>query len=223
MMRVAQRPRPGYARSVYGAYRALSKGDAMEHLKPAGFDPGELERRVFLKVAGLGMLSFTIGNTAVMMTAWQARAEGVAFRVLNAHEAETIEALGETLVPGARQAGVAHFIDHQISVPPHEALLEARIVNVKPPYANFYRAAIAGVDKASEARHGRPFTAIAVAEQAELVGLMRQNKIEGWQGPPSGLVYFVLRSDAADTVYGTMDGYAALGVPYQPHIAPEIK
>jgi hypothetical protein len=27
----------------------------------------------------------------------------------------------------------------------------------------------------------------------------------------------------ADTIYGTMDGYAALGVPYQPHIAPEIK
>jgi hypothetical protein len=98
-----------------------------------------------------------------------------------------------------------------------------RIVNVKPPFVNFYRAAIAGIDKASEARRGRPFTAIPAAEQAGLVGLMRQNKLEGWEGPPSGLVYFVLRSDAADVVYGTMEGYAALGVPYQPHIAPEIK
>jgi hypothetical protein len=195
----------------------------MDDHKPDGFDPRELERRVLLKAAGLGVLAFTVGGAEVLMTAGQARAQNLPFRVLEAHEAETIEALGETLVPGARQAGVAHFVDQQISVPPHEALLEARIVNVKPPFANFYRAAIAGVDKASAARHGRPFIAIPAAEQADLVSLMRQNKIEGWQGPPAGLVYFVLRSDAADVVYGTMEGYAALGVPYQPHIAPEIK
>jgi hypothetical protein len=195
----------------------------MDDHKPDSFDPRELERRVFLKAAGLGMLAFTTGGATVMMTARQARAQGAPFRVLNAHEADTIEALGETLVPGARQAGVAHFIDQQISVPPHEALLEARIVNVKPPFVNFYRAVVAGLDKASEARHGHAFAAIPAGEQAGLVGLMRQNKLEAWQGPPSGLVYFVLRSDAADVVYGTMEGYAALGVPYQPHIAPEIK
>jgi hypothetical protein len=188
-----------------------------------GFDPRELERRVFLKAAGLGMLAFTVHGAKVMMTAGQARAQGVPFRILDAHEVEAIEALGETLVPGARQAGVAHFIDQQISVPPHEALLEARIVNVKPPFVNFYRAAIVGIDKASALRHSRPFAAIPAEEQAGLVGLMRQNKLEGWRGPPSGLVYFVLRSDAADVVYGTMEGYATLGVPYQPHIAPEIK
>jgi len=37
---------------------------------------------------------------------------------------ETIEALGETIVPGARAAGIAHFIDQQLSVPLEEALLE---------------------------------------------------------------------------------------------------
>jgi hypothetical protein len=195
----------------------------MDDRKPDGFDPRELERRVFLKAAGLGMLAFTAGGAEVLMTARQARAQNIPFRILEAHEAEAIEALGETLVPGARQAGVAHFIDQQISVPPHEALLEARTVNVKPPFADFYRAAIAAAGKASEVRYGRRFAAISLGEQAELVGLLRQNKIEGWQGPPAGLVYFVLRSDAADVVYGTMDGYAALGVPYQPHIAPEKK
>jgi hypothetical protein len=30
----------------------------------------------------------------------------------------------------------------------------------------------------------------------------------------------VLRSDAVDVVYGTVEGYEALGIPYQPHIAP---
>ena len=195
----------------------------MDDLEPRIFDPQELERRVLLKAAGLGLLVFMVDGAQVMMTAGQARAQSIPFRVLDAHEAETIEALGETLVPGARQAGVSHFIDQQISAPPGEALLEARIVNVKPPFVNFYRAAIAGVDKASESRHGRAFSAISAGEQAALVDLMRQNKIEGWQGPPAGLVYFVLRSDAVDVVFGTMEGYAALGVPYQPHIAPESK
>jgi hypothetical protein len=34
-------------------------------------------------------------------------------------------------------------------------------------------------------------------------------------------VYFVLRSDAVDVVYGTMEGYESLGVPYMPHIVPD--
>jgi len=53
------------------------------------------------------------------------------------------------------------------------------------------------------------------------VDLMRQNKIDGWQGPAGPFVYLILRSDAVDVVYGTMEGYAALGIPYMPHIAPE--
>jgi Gluconate 2-dehydrogenase subunit 3 len=180
-----------------------------------------MERRVFLKGAGTGMLAFTVGGADVLMTPGQARAQGVPFRLLRAHEAETIEALGETLVPGAQRAGVAHFIDQQVSVSPGEALLEARQLNVKPPFINFYRAAISAIDRAAEARSRRPFAALTAADQHEFVDAMRQNKIDGWQGPPGSFVYTVLRSDAIDVVYGTMEGYEALGVPYMPHIAPD--
>jgi hypothetical protein len=180
-----------------------------------------MERRVFLKGAGMGMLAFTVGGADVLMTPGQARAQGVPFRLLKADEAETIEALGETLVPGARGAGVAHFVDQQVSVSPGEALLEARQLNVKPPFINFYRAAIGAVDKASEGRSGRRFVALSTVEQRDFVDTMRQNKIDGWQGPAGSFVYLILRSDAVDVVYGTMEGYASLGVPYMPHIAPE--
>ena len=180
-----------------------------------------MERRVFLKGASMGMLAFTVGGADLLMTPGEARARAVPFRMLNAEEAETLEALGETLVPGARAAGVAHFIDHQVSVTPGEALLEARIVNVKPPFINFYRAAISGVDRASAARIGKRFAALSAAEQHDFIDQLRQNKIDGWQGPPAGLVYFVLRSDAVDVVYGTMEGYESLGVPYLAHIAPD--
>ncbi|HKA40934.1 MAG TPA: gluconate 2-dehydrogenase subunit 3 family protein [Burkholderiales bacterium] len=180
-----------------------------------------IKRRDFMRGAALGALAFTVGGAQVLLTAREARAQGVPFRLLKAGEAETIEALGETLVPGARAAGISHFIDHQLSVPPEEALLEARTLNVKPPYVNFYRAVIAAIDQSSEARHGRFFARLSATEQREFVDQMRVNKLEGWQGPPAPFAYFVTRSDAVDVVFGTMEGYEALGIPYMAHIAPE--
>jgi hypothetical protein len=173
----------------------------------------EIERRAFMQGAAIGALAFSVGGAEVLLTPAAARAQGVPLRTLTADQVKTLEALGETLVPGARQAGIAHFIDQQISIPADDALLEARILNVRPPYANFYRAALGAVDRASQAKNGgRGF-----------VNNMRQNKVDGWQGPPGGFVYFLLRSDAVDVVYGTMDGYAGLGIPYMPHIAPTQK
>jgi hypothetical protein len=184
----------------------------------------QLERRAFLQGAAIGALTFTVGGVEVMLTPAAARAQGVPLRTLSAEQAATLDALGEALVPGARAAGLSHFVDQQLSIPAEEALLEARILNVKPPYANFYRAALGAVDRASQAGNGgRGFAQLTEAEQKGFVDNMRQNKVAGWQGPPGGFIYFLLRSDAVDVVYGTMDGYAGLGIPYMPHIAPTKK
>src|SRR5215203_4184364 len=75
----------------------------------------DIRRRAFMQGAALGALAFTVGGVEVLLTAAEAKARGVPFRLLNLKEAETIEALGETLVPGARAAGVAHFVDQQLS------------------------------------------------------------------------------------------------------------
>ena len=173
-------------------------------------------RREFM----LGALAFTVGGTQLLLTPREARAKGVPFRLLQAREAETLEAIGETLVPGARDAGIAHFVDQQLSVPAEEALLEARIMNVRPPYANFYKAALGAIDRAAAAHADQRFAWLPADAQRDFVNLMRQNKLPDWQGPPSGFVYFLLRSDAVDVVYGTVEGYEALGIPYQAHIMP---
>jgi len=175
-------------------------------------------RRQFMGSAALGALAYTVGGAQVLLTPREARAQGVPFRLLQAREAETIESMGETLVPGARAAGIAHFIDHQVSVPPEEALLEARIMN--PPYINFYRAAVAAIDKAAAIHADLRFAQLPAPVQREFVNLLRQNKLQGWQGPPPGFVYFLMRSDAVDVVYGTVEGYESLGIPYMAHIAP---
>jgi Gluconate 2-dehydrogenase subunit 3 len=181
-----------------------------------------IERRDFLMGTATGVFAFTVGGVERLLSAREARAQNVPFRLLKVNEAETIEALGETLVSGARAAGITHFIDQQLSVPPKEALLEARILNVLPPYAKFYRAAVGAIDNASQAvNSGRRFTQLSPSEQHDFVDAMRQNKLQDWQGPSGPFVYLVLRSDAVDVVYGTMEGYEALGIPYMPHIAPD--
>ena len=57
-----------------------------------------MERRILLKGASLGLLSFTLGGVETLMTPGEARARAVPFRMLNADEAETLEAVGEALV-----------------------------------------------------------------------------------------------------------------------------
>src|SRR5664279_1479318 len=181
----------------------------------------EIERRALMKGAALTALAFSVGGSQVLLSPRAARAQNIPFRTLSPEQVETLEALGDTLVPGAKQAGISHFVDQQLSIPHGQALLEARILNVRPPYANFYRAALGAIDKASKAHNAdRGFAQLNDSERHAFVDLMRQNKVEGWQGPPGPFVYLVLRSDAVDVVYGTMDGYAALGIPYMPHIAP---
>jgi hypothetical protein len=181
----------------------------------------DIGRRGFVKGATLGALSFTIGGAEVFLSAAEARARGAPFRLLDAHQGETLEALGETLVPQARECGIAHFIDQQLSVPAGEALLQARILNIRPPFADFYRTALKTIDERSRKIFGRDFAQLSAADQREFVNRMRQNKLEDWTGPPGALVYAALRADAVDVVYGTMEGYEALGIPYMPHIPPE--
>ena len=152
------------------------------------------------------------------------RPAGNRVRIATKDQVATLEAMGETLVPCAQAAGISHFVDQQISGPPEEALLEARILNIRPPYANFYRAALGTIDKASKANNAdRGFAQLSAEERTSFIDAMRQNKVNGWQGPPGAFVYLVLRSDAVDVVYGTMDGYAKLGIPYMAHIEPKAR
>ena len=119
-------------------------------------------RRGFVKGATFSALAFTVGGAEIIMAASEARARGVPFRLLDAHQGETLEALGETLVPTARRVrrgstssissfGAAHA----------NRLLQARIFNFRPPFADFYRAAIISVDGASKKMFGKDFAQLS--------------------------------------------------------------
>jgi Gluconate 2-dehydrogenase subunit 3 len=179
-----------------------------------------IQRRLVMRGAALGALAFSVGGVEVLLSPREARAQNVPLKVLTADEQSALEALGDTLLPGAKDAGLAHYVDQQLSVPASEALLVARALGVMPPYANFYRTGLAGLDAASHKAHGAKFGVLTQEKRDVFVEQLRQKAPEGWSGPPSPFFYFVSRADAVDAYYGTVEGFERLGIPYMPHITP---
>ena len=181
-------------------------------------------RRAFIRDAGIGLLAFVAGGHKWLLTPAEARAADLPLRVLDGPQALTLEAFGETLVPGSAAAGLVHFIDHQLAAPPGEQLLMIRYLGVEAPFTPFYSAGLAALDAAAAALHGAPFHGLEDARRVDLTRQLARASPDGWpdsnNGPPAPLFYFVLRSDAVDVVYGTKAGVERLGLPYRAHIEP---
>ncbi|QDX82842.1 hypothetical protein B9N43_04655 [Denitratisoma sp. DHT3] len=136
--------------------------------------------------------------------------------------AATLGAWMEALVPGARQAGGADFVAAQLARPRDRACLTLRYLDWPGPYRAFYEQGIAALDAMAAARHARPFADLDAARRDALAADVASGRASDWSGPPAGLFYFVTRADAVDVVYGTVSGFARLGVPYRPHVAPPL-
>ena len=133
-------------------------------------------------------------------------------------EAAALGALGKTLVPSAREAGIVRFVDEQLGRA--SPMLTLKYLDYAGEYADFYRQGLTALDAQAMARRGRRFADLAAADQTAIVGAVAGGTAEGWSGPPAPLFYFALRGDAVDVVYGTHEGFARLGVPAMPHIVP---
>ena len=175
-----------------------------------------LSRRSLL--TGASMAAFAVAGPLGPVTPRQARAQAVPLTTLTEAEGATLAAFGDMLLPGAEAAGITHFIDAQVSRP--QPMLTLHYLDWPPPYAAFYQAAAAALDAASQAAYGSGFSGATPEQRNELTIAVATDAVADWQGPPASLVYFVLRADAVDVVYGTVEGFAALNIPYMPHIPP---
>lgn len=184
------------------------------------FDPA---RRDAVKALSLGALAFSVGGTICMLTPTEAWAESIPFKTLSQTEARTLSALGETIAPGARAAGIAHFVDHQISVDPENALMTLRYLDVPPPWAGFYQAGIAAIEHVAQTHFDKSFHELDSGSASSIVGGLLAGGPKGWpdDAPPAFLFYFAFRSDCVDVTYGTLKGFEALNVPYLAHLEPE--
>ena len=181
-----------------------------------------LTRRKFIKQTGL-TLAFSVAGVEMLLTPAQAYAKAVRFKVLSAEEVAILEAIAEILLPGAREAGIAHFVDQQLSIHPNDSLLVLKYFDFPPPYADFYHGSLQGLDQFSRSLYGSEIGILDQEQGIELVESIRDGRAEHWVGPPPPLVYHALRNDAIDVVYGTVDGFKKLGIPYMEHILPPEK
>jgi len=164
-------------------------------------------------LAGAALTGIAAAAATPAIRRWiDAAKRGDGFRTLTADEAAQLGHLGEALVPGARAAGMAHYVDHHISVPAAESLLILRYLDIAGPYADFYRAGLAQLARSTGGN---------AADWAAIARSLATGTIAPWDdAPPAALFYFALRADAVDVVYGTQAGFERLGVPYLPHIPP---
>jgi hypothetical protein len=182
--------------------------------------PINSDRRKFIKDAGFGVAVAAILGPDLLLTPAEAKTQSVPLKVLDEIELATLESAADVLLPGASEAGVGYFIDEQLSRDPNDSLLIARYLQVPPPYVGFYKGSVQALNGIAQVRHEKIFTQLPVALRQDIIASLFPQQPKDWRGPPSQPVYLCLRSDAIDVVYGTMEGFADLGIPYMAHIEP---
>ena len=177
-----------------------------------------ITRRQLFGQMGAGLMTLTVSTAWGEITPAEAHAKAVPFNKLTALEGASLEALGNVLLPGAGEAGIAHYVDDQLGR--QDSLLFLKYMEYPAPQLDFYRAGLGSLIALSQARHGSPFASATGEQRVALVKEISQKNPEGWNGPPAPLFYFVVRNDAVDVYYGTEEGFKRLQIPYMPHLPP---
>ncbi len=182
----------------------------------------KISRRHFSQAGGAFTLAFLLGDRNINLTPAQAKTQKIPLQLLNPHQAALIDLLGDSIAPGAKAAGLSHYIDHQLSSTAPDNLLILKYLRVNPPFEGFYSSALMAFDKAINQRFAKNPAELTSDQMAEFITIMMTENPEGWSSaPPAPFFYFVLRSDAIDVTYGTMAAFDSLDIPYMAHIEPD--
>ena len=182
------------------------------------FAPSALTRRQLLMAARSGLVTIAAAPSFAL---GHAEEQDAGAGVLNNRERATLHAFGETLLPGASQAGLVRYIERQlISDTP---LLFLRYMDYPSSCLAFYQQGLQALEAQSVSLFGAAFPDLSAEQRTDLVSSLSQTSPPDWDGPPSTLFYFVVRNDALDVCYGTPAGFRKLDVPYLALIAPPRK
>jgi len=179
----------------------------------------QLTRREVLEGMGVGLAALTVSTALGSLSPAEARAQSVALAHFTPAQGRTLEALGEALLPGARLAGIAHYVDDQLGR--ERPLLILKYLDYDGSYGDFYRQGLAALDRLSLAQNKKSFVDSSAAQKTETLKSISSAQPKEWgSGPPAPLFFYATRSDAVDVFYGTQSGFARLSIPYLAHIAP---
>jgi gluconate 2-dehydrogenase gamma chain len=205
-----------------------------------------MRRRRFLK--SVGALSASVPAAALgQQHSHGAAAKGEKYMYLNAAEVAFLDAAVARLIPadeigpGAKEAGVAYFIDQQLfggfgtmakmyrQGPHAEGTPQQGYQSPLTPQ-EVYRAAIAEIDGACTKQYGRPFEKLASAQQDEVLRALDEGKFPLEAVPPR--LFFNLLLDNtiegffSDPIYGgnrdkigwKLVGFPGVAAVYTQHV-----
>jgi gluconate 2-dehydrogenase gamma chain len=157
----------------------------------------KLSRRDFIKIAALsaGALSFTTGSVSFIEGCSSVNPPGTAF--FTKDEFKLVEAIAEQIIPtdnwpGGRDAGVATFIDIQLT----------------GPYRRFredYRKGLAALQNTCQNKFHSDFENISWDSQTAILQDMESGRLEGyvWRNGFSAHFFELLRSHSIQGFYGS--------------------
>ncbi len=178
-------------------------------------------RRNFLQGSAAGLISANMPGGLQWLTPSAAFAASAPLSRLTAEEGALLGEFADILVPSAKAAGVAHFVDHHLTLQPADCFLILRYLDWPPPFLNFYRDGLSALTRFIAARAATGLAGLDGTGRENLVRALLKDPPPDWSGSPSAqLFYFVLRADAIDVAYGTQAGFERLGIPYLAHIEP---
>ena len=178
-----------------------------------------------MQSAAIGLFSYSLAGCDALLSPKDAHEKGADFLKLSAAQVVTLDALGEAIVPGARVAGLSHYIDANLARDVGASLLMVRYLDVSMPQSEFYKRGLAALDSHCLDKVGKTFADLVETETTPIIASLLGGSPSGWEkisnAPPAPLFYLAVRGDAIDIVYGTMAGFEALDVPYVGHIDPK--
>jgi len=174
------------------------------------------------KAVALGLWPVLSASEALSYEA-QRSGPPINLKMLTADEATVYDAWCDQLAPGAAQAGASRYLDAQLAATREQAFLFLRVL-ANPPFEDFYRQGIAGIEQESRARYGddASYASLGVAQRREIIDAAAADSTVAWKSPPPSFFFFVSRGDAVDVAYGTEAGFRSLHVPYLAHIRPPV-
>lgn len=154
-------------------------------------------RRTCLKlmVAAAGGVATGVGGAKLVGR--MGRAPEGPWRVLSPDEARLVEAVSEQIIPadrdpGAKEAGVVHYIDRQLDGPYKR-------------FAEKYHTGLACLSKTSQAMFNKAFEELGWPDQTRVLQALESNKApkDIWTKPTSSEFFGLIRDHSMQGFYGS--------------------
>ena len=129
-------------------------------------------RRDVVTTISTGIMATTVAGSGSLLEAAGSEPEAKHPKALSVEECRMLDALGDTLLPGAAAAGMSRYVNYQLGR--ETSLLFLNYMDYPGSAIDFYKQGLKALDRQSRVRFNRPFTELNAHEKAELIRNLSQ-------------------------------------------------